>query len=209
LCAGCGGSDKGAGVSVGAGDGDGDGDGDAEMEMNEGLRCDDVEVDGEFVIEREERFTARYRIGERYEKTILLFGGEPIEAEDTLANAYILGLDKEDALALAEAFPDFYLCSSEGGDAAAEHVFPYDFVPANCEVLEDLVAALTQFKINHRRGGDRTSIRFEGAPLELLSVVDDASGVDVTEQVATSDFHLITSVEQLTAESVLEFGTSQ
>jgi hypothetical protein len=207
LGAGCGGESGPSTVSVGGGDGDGDGD--SGMAMEDGPRCDDVEIDGEFVIEHEERFTARYRIGERYTKTVLLFGGEAIEKVDTLANAYVLGLDKEDALALAETFPDFYLCSSPGGDAAAERVFPYDFVPANCEVLEKLVTALEQFAINHRAGADRTSIRFEGAPLELLSVVDDASGVDVTDQVKTDSFHLITSVEQLTGQSVLEFGTTE
>jgi hypothetical protein len=128
--------------------------------------------------------------------------------DDVLSNAYILGLDKEDALMLAELFPDFYLCSSPGGDAAADHIFPYDLVPASCEVYEKLVNALNRFRINRESGGDRTSLRLEGAPLELVSVIDDASGVDVTDQVTDQHFHLVTAVEQLTGESVLEFGTT-
>jgi hypothetical protein len=189
--------------------GDGNDDDTDEMAMGEpDPGCDAVEIDGDIVIEHEAHFTARYRKGEPYTKTIMLFGGEPVEGEDVLSNAYILGLDKVDAMRLAEQFPDFYLCSSPGGDEAAEHVFPYDLVPATCEVYEQLTAALYTFRINREAGGDRTSLRFDGAPLQLESVIDDASGVDVTDQVMTHDFHLITRVEQLTGESVLEFGTT-
>jgi hypothetical protein len=194
-------------VSVG---GDGDGDGDSEMEMADSDGCSNIEVDGEFVIEHEANFTIRYRIGERYTKTLLLFGGDSIPEPNKLASAYVLGLDKEDALALAEAFPDFYLCGSPGGEETAELALPYDFVPASCEVYDDLMAAIRQFRTNHTAGsGDRGSIRFDGAPLEVLSVTDDASGGDATGQVKTDVFHLITRVERLTAESVLEFGTSE
>jgi hypothetical protein len=208
LCAACGGPTDGASVSVGDGRDGGD-DTTDEMVIDEpNLGCDMVEIDGEFAIEHEENFTARYRIGERSTKTIMLFGGEPVEDDDVLSNAYILGLDKADALMLAELFPDFYLCSSPGGDAAADHIFPYDLVPANCEVYEKLVNALNRFRINREAGGDRTSLRLEGAPLELVSVIDDASGVDVTDQVTDQHFHLVTAVEQLTGESVLEFGTT-
>jgi hypothetical protein len=59
------------------------------------------------------------------------------------------------------------------------------------------------------RGGDRTSLRFEGAPLELDSVIEDATGKNVTAQVSNQDFHLVTSVEQLTGQSVVSFGTTQ
>ncbi|HET6334093.1 MAG TPA: hypothetical protein VFG30_12815 [Polyangiales bacterium] len=207
LGAACGGPSDGASVSVGGGHDAGDDPDDMAMDgPNPG--CDMVELDGDFVVEHEKNFTARYRIGERSTKTIMLFGGEPVEDDDVLSNAYILGLDKEDALMLAELFPDFYLCSSPGGDAAADHIFPYDLVPANCEVYEKLVNALTRFRINRAAGGDRTSLRIEGAPLELVSVIDDASGVDVTDQVTEQHFHLVTEVEQLTGESVLEFGTT-
>lgn len=209
LGAGCNGAANDGGVGVGAAPDAGD-TGDDDMEMSgPSSRCDVVTIDGDVVTEHEEHFTARYRIGERYTKTVLLFGGEPVEGSDTLSNAYILGLDKEDALALAQQFPDFYLCSSPGGDAAAEHVFPYDFVPSTCAVYEELIGALDEFKAHHRAGGDRTSIRFDGAPLELISVIDNASGVDVSDQVETHDFHFITSVERLTAESVLDFGTTE
>jgi hypothetical protein len=169
--------------------------------------CDRVEVDGELVLEHETHFTARFRAGEPYTKTLMLFGGEPVEEADIFGNAYVLGLDKADALTLAEQYPDFYLCSSPGGQAAADLVLAYDLVPASCEVYEQLVAALRQFDINRTAGGDRTSIRFEGAPLELESVID-ANGQDVTDQVSGQDFHLVTAVEQLTGESVLSFGTT-
>jgi hypothetical protein len=206
LCGACGGPGDGATVSVGDGRDAGDPD---DMNMNEpDPGCDMVEIDGDFVIEREKSFTARYRIGEPYTKTIMLFGGESVEGDDVLSNAYILGLDKEDALMLAELFHDFYLCSSPGGEEAAEHVFPYDLVPANCEVYEKLVRALNRFRINREAGGDRTSLRLEGAPLELESVTQNDNGADVTDQVTEQHFHLVTAVEQLTGESVLEFGTT-
>lgn len=204
LAAGCGGGEGGPKVSVGD---PGDGDGSAAEPEREST-CDAIEIDGDVVTEHEANFTARYRIGQRYTKTVMLFGGEAIAAEDTLGNAYVLGLDKSDAMMLAQEYPDFHLCSSPGGDAAAAHVFPYDFVPASCDVYERLIAALDQFRLNHRAGGDRTSIRFEGAPLELIDVVQNDNGADVTDQVTTADFHLITSVEQLTGQSVLEFGTT-
>jgi len=209
LWAGCGGASGDPVVSVGGGRDAGDMDPMEMVEDEPDPGCDEVSVSGQFVVEHEAHFTARYHIGEPYTKTVMIFGGEPVEAEDTLSNAYIMGLDKMDALALAEEFPDFYLCSSPGGDAAAALIKAYDLVPASCEVYDKLVVALRQFRINREAGGDRTSLRFDGAPLELESVIDDASGSDVTDQVMDQHFHLITSVEQLTGESVLSFGTTE
>jgi len=169
--------------------------------------CDVVTIDGQFAVEHEQDFTARYRIGEPYTKTVMLFGGEPVDEPNVLSNAYILGLDKVDALRLAQQYPDFYLCNSPGGQAAADLVLPYDLVPADCEVYDELVTALRRFAINRAAGGDRTSLRFDGAPLELESVID-ANGNDATDQVSGQVFHLVTSVEQLSGESVLSFGTT-
>jgi hypothetical protein len=178
------------------------------MEMNEPAPgCDMVQVDGEMAIELEQDFTARFAIGEPYEKTLMLFGGEEVEEENTFSNAYIFGLDKEDAVRLAEMYPDFYLCSSPGGMAASMYIVPYDLVPASCEVYDALTRALRVFRRNAATGGDRTSLRIEGAPLELISVTANATGEDVTAEVAEQDFHLVTEVEQLTGESVLSFGT--
>ena len=89
-----------------------------------------------------------------------------------------------------------------GGQEASKYIVPYDLVPANCEVYEQIVAALRQYDTNVTKGGDRTSLRFEGAPLELESVIADATGEDVTDQVSNQDFHLVTAVEQLTGQSV-------
>jgi hypothetical protein len=68
---------------------------------------------------------------------------------------------------------------------------------------------LQVFDRNRSTGGDRTSLRFDGAPLELESVIVDETGEDVTDQLADRNFHMVTAVEQLTGESVLNFGTSQ
>ena len=171
--------------------------------------CDQVQVDGELVIERERDFTARFTAGEPYTKTVMLFGGERVEAENVLSNAYIIGLDKQDALMLAKKYPDFANCSSPGGQEASSFIVAYDLVPATCEVYEQLTAALRQYQTNVARGGDRTSLRFEGTPLELESVIDDGSGKDVRDQISGQDFHLVTAVEQLTGESVISFGTSE
>lgn len=210
LCAACGGGGSEAVIIAGerpdAGRG---GTHEISMGMGESARgCDMVQMDGEFVVEQERDFTARFRVGEPYTKTVMLFGGEPLEDENVLSNAYILGLDKTDALMLAAMYPDFYLCSSPGGQAASEHIVPYDLVPARCQVYDQIVAALRQFHMNVAAGGDRTSIRFGGAPLQLESVIADATGEDVTDQVSNQDFHLVTSLEQLTGESVLSFGTT-
>jgi hypothetical protein len=171
-------------------------------------RCDMVQVEGDVVIEQEQDFTARYRMGAPYTKTVMLFGGESVEDENVLSNAYIFALDQADAQMLAQRYPDFYLCSSEGGQEASSYIIPLDLVPASCEVHEQILAALRQYHRNASSGGDRTSLRFEGAPLELESVIEDATGVDATEQ-ASGDFHLVTSVEQLTGQTLLEFGTTE
>jgi hypothetical protein len=172
-------------------------------------RCESIEVDGEVVIEHERDFTARFRVVERYTKTVMLFGGETVNKDNVLSNAYIFGLDKMDALMLAQTYPDFYLCSSAGGQEAAKHIIPYDLLPATCEVHDRLVAALRQYGMNVAAGGDRTSIRFDGARLQLESVTADATGEDVTDQASDQDFHLVTAIEQLTGESVLSFGTTK
>ena len=168
--------------------------------------CDYVEVDGDLVIERETDFTARYRAGDPYEKTVMLFGGESVEDQNALSNAYIFGLDKVDAVMLAQQYPDFYLCSSEGGMAASEFILSYDLIPASCEIFDQIVEALRVYHRNVASGGDRTSLRLEGAPLQLESVTDNGSRADVTDQVEDQTFHLVTSVEQLTGESVISFG---
>jgi len=171
-------------------------------------RCDSIQMDGELVVEREKDFTARFRAGEPYTKTVMLFGGEPEEDANVFSNAYILGLDKTDAQMLAARYPDFYLCSSPGGMEAASLILPYDLVPASCEVYEQVVAALRQYHRNAAAGGDRTSLRFDGAPLQVESVTENATGDDFTAQVSNQNFHLVTRVEQLTGQSVLSFGNS-
>ena len=171
--------------------------------------CDRVEMDGEFVLEHEKDFTGRFRVGEPYSKTVMLFGGEPVEDDNVLSNAQIFGLDKMDALMLAEKYPDFYLCSSVGGQEASKYIVPYDLVPASCEVYEQIVAALRTYHKSVVAGGDRTSLRLHGAPLELESVIADATGENVTDQVTNQNFHLVSAVEQLTGQSVLEFGKSK
>jgi hypothetical protein len=171
--------------------------------------CDSVQLDGELVVEHEKDFTARFRMGAPYTKTMMLFGGEPVETENVFSNAYIFGLDKADALMLAKKYPDFYMCSSPGGQEAADYIIPYDLVPATCEVYDQLVTALRQYRKNSVAGGDRTSLRLEGAPLQLESVTADATGNDATDQVTDQDFHLVTAVQQLTGESVVAFGTTE
>lgn len=170
--------------------------------------CDLVRMDGDALLEQEKDFTARYRLGERYTKTVMLFGGEPVVQDNVLSNAYIFGLDQTDAQALAKKYPDFYLCSSPGGMEASSYIVPYDLVPATCEIYDQIVTALAQYDENVASGGDRTSLRFDGAPLELESAIADATGEDVTAQASDYNFHLVTAVEQLTGESVLSFGTS-
>ncbi len=189
-------------------DDDDHGDGGAHEPKTPSSRCDEIEIDGDLVIEHEADFTARYKIGEPYTKTVMLFGGDAIEDENKLSNAFIFALDKEDALELAMKYPDFYLCSSEGGREASMHIVPYDLVPANCEVYEKLLTAFEQYRKNDVAGGDRTSLRIEGAPLSLESVTANGTGQDVTDQVHDQDFQLVTDVEQLTGASVLEFGTT-
>lgn len=170
-------------------------------------RCDLVEMDGEFVLEHEKDFTARFRVGVPYTRTVMLFGGGPVETENVFSNAQIFGLDKKDAQMLAEKYPDFYLCSSEGGQEASKYIVRYDLVPATCQIYDQIVTALRQYNKNVARGGDRTSLRLEGAPLQLESAIADVTGEDVTAQVTDQDFHLVTAVEQLTGQSVLSFGS--
>jgi hypothetical protein len=213
LCTACGGGGDGE-PAIGTGEARDAGGGHhavaSDMDMDAPDRgCDSVEVDGDLVVEHEQDFTARFRAGEPYTKTVMLFGGEATEDANVLGNAYIFGLDKMDALMLAERYPDFYLCSSPGGQEAAMHILPYDLVPATCEVYEQIIAALTTFNRNRDSGGDRTSIRFDGAPLQLESVTADATGEDLMDQVTSEDFQLVTAVEQLTGQSVLDFGTSE
>jgi len=208
LCAACGES---ADSFVSVGDGNDAGtrdDGGASTAPEPSSACDVIELDGDFVIEREQDFTARFRVGESVTRTVMLFGGEPVDEINVLGNAYILGLDKADALQVAQEFPDFYLCSSAGGQAVADLILSYEFLPASCDVYEQIVDALHDFNRNARSGGDRTSLRFEAAPLELVSVID-RNGNDVTEQVGEDDYHLVTSVEQLTGQSVLDFGLNE
>jgi hypothetical protein len=171
--------------------------------------CVTVEVDGNAVVEQLPNFTARFQLGASYDRTVMLFGGMPVGQADAPSRAYIFGLDKVDAQRIAEKYPDFYLCSSIGGQEAAAYITVYDIIPANCQVYQQLVAALRVFNFNDSTGGDRTSLRLEGAPLTVTSVTDDASGKDVSEQVANNRFQLITSVKQLTGESLFEFGTTK
>ena len=138
----------------------------------------------------------------------MLFGGAQVDQPNTPSRAYIFGLDKVDAQRMAMKYPDFYLCSSAGGQEAATYIEVYDIVPASCKVYQQLVTALRVYNSHVVRGGDRTSLRLEGAPLTVTSVTADASGQDVSAQVSGQHFHLVTAVQQLTGESVLDFGTT-
>ncbi len=110
---------------------------------------------------------------------------------------------------LAAKYPDFYLCSSVGGKEAAKYIIPYDLVPANCDVYQKLLNAFDVLRRNDRAGGDRTSLRIEGAPLTLESVIQNGNGVDVKSQVHDQNFQLVTDVQQLTGESLIKFGTGK
>lgn len=170
--------------------------------------CVDVEVEGDSVVEHLEKFTAKFKVGTAYTRTVMLFGGMPVEQPNTPSRAYIFGLDKEDAQMMAKKYPDFYLCSSVGGQEAASYIRIYDMVPATCLIHQQLVAAIRRFDANAAKGGDRTSLYLEGAPLTVTSVTDDVTGQDVSAQVSDQQFHLITAVKQLTGESLLKFGTT-
>jgi hypothetical protein len=171
--------------------------------------CTPVEVDGTAVTERLQDFTARFEVGTAYNRTVMLFGGMKVDKPNTPSRAYIYGLDKVDAQRMAEKYPDFYLCSSIGGQEAASYIRVYDIVPASCEIQKKLEAAFRQYDRNAARGGDRTSLHLEGSPLTVVSVTEDATGKDVSKQVSEQQFHLITGVQQLTGESLLKFGTTK
>lgn len=207
LCSACSGAGQ-RSVSVGEGTDAAMPGGDAGVVENV-VNCDPVSREGDFVLEQEKDVTVRYRVGAPYSRTIMLFGGELVEEDNTLGNAYVFGLDKTDALMLAAKYPDFYLCSSPGGKEASNYIVPYDLVPASCAIYEQIIRALDTYDKSVTSGGDRTSLRLDGFQLELVSVTVDTTGEDITSQVSDQDFHLVTKVEQLTGESVLEFGTSQ
>ncbi|MFI5307868.1 MAG: hypothetical protein ACHQ53_10970 [Polyangiales bacterium] len=173
-----------------------------------GSGCEMVEMNGDVLLEHEKDFTAHFQIGAPYTKTVMLFGGEPITQDNVVGSAYIFGLDKMDALMLAQKYPDFYLCSSPGGKEASMYIVPYYLVPATCDIYDQIVKALRTYNVNVSHGGDRTSLLLQGSPLQLESVTADATGEDVTSQVTMQNFHLITAVQQLTGESVLSFGTA-
>ncbi len=209
-CVGCGGESRTDGVSTGPEVAvDMAADMAADMADASDASCWPVMMDGDVVVLQEEDVTSTFRAGEPYTKTVMLFGGEPVEHDNAVSNIYIFALDKEDALTLAAKYPDFYLCSSPGGQEAQQFILSYDLVPATCQVYEQLLSALRAFNRNNATGGDRVSLQFDGAPLELESTIVDATGEDVTDQLLDRDFHLVTAVEQLTGQSVLEFGTTE
>jgi hypothetical protein len=171
--------------------------------------CVDVALTGDTVVEQLQDFTAEFQAGEAYDRTVMLFGGATVAQPNTPSRAYIYALDKVDAQRMAQKYPDFYLCSSPGGQEAATYIQVYDLVPANCEIHDKLATALKHFARNAARGGDRTSLRLRGAPLTVTSVTSDANGQDVSDQVSDQRFHLITEVQELTGQSLLGFGTTK
>jgi hypothetical protein len=169
--------------------------------------CATVESNGDVVVEHLKDFTAQFQLGTSYNRTVMLFGGMTVQQPNTPSRAYIFGLDKVDAQKMADKYPDFYLCSSVGGQEAASYIQVYDIVPATCKIHQQLVTALRLYEKNAAAGGDRTSLRLEGAPMTVTSLTADATCEDVSKQVAGQQFHLITAVQQLTGESLFRFGT--
>lgn len=170
------------------------------------LDCNNVTIDDDQVIVREEDVTARFKVGALGEHTVMLFGGEAVTFDNAVSNVGLIALDQSDALMLAEKYDDFYLCSSPGGIEAQNFIIQFDLVPASCLVYNQLVRALADFARNNQAGGDRVSLSFEGAPLTLESVAFDEGGMDVTDQFEQLNFYLITKVEQITGQSLIEFG---
>jgi len=68
------------------------------------------------------------------------------------------------------------------------------------------VSALADLARAAASGTDRVSLVFDGAELTLESVIFDATGGDATDQLQDLNFHLVTKVEQITGESLLDFG---
>ncbi|MDH5676217.1 MAG: hypothetical protein OEZ06_29120 [Myxococcales bacterium] len=172
--------------------------------------CNVVEIDGSQVIVREDNVVATFTKSDSIDSIVMLFGGMAVDFDDAVSTVSIMGLDQADALEAAMIYPDFYLCSSVGGDdqAIEAKIHQMDFVPASCQVHEAIVAALSQFRVNAGSGGDRTSLRLQGAMLQLDSAIVNGSGEDVTAHFAGLNFQLVTDVDQLTGQSVLEFGTA-
>jgi hypothetical protein len=171
-----------------------------------GVDCDNVTIDGDEVSVQEEDVTARFRMGALGTSTVMMFGGEPVKFENAVSNMGLVALDQSDAVVLAQKYDDFYLCSSPGGIEAQNYIVQFDLVPASCRVYDQLLRALADFARNSSVGGDRVSLSFKGAKLELQSVTFDNGGMDVTDQFADLNFHLVTEVEQITGESLIEFG---
>jgi hypothetical protein len=179
----------------------------AEQQGGTDTDCDNVTIDGDEVTVHEEDVTAHFTmVGEIHNSTVMIFGGDKVEFDNAVSNMALKALDQTDALVLAEKYEDFYLCSSPGGIEAQNYIVQYDLVPASCDVYNQLVAALRDFARNSQAGGDRVSLSFEGVELTLDSAAFDSSGMDVTDQLEDLNFHLVTKVEQITGESLIEFG---
>jgi|GEM_PF-5855032 len=207
LCAACAASDEGKTVAVPPAEDAGELDASTD-EPGLPPGCVDVEISGDEVVEHLDDFTARFELGDPYARTLMLFGGMVVPKANTPTRAYIFGLDKMDAQMMAMKYPDFYLCSSVGGQEAATYIHVYDIVPATCKIYQQLAAAFRVYNKNAAVGGDRTAVRLEGRPLTVKSVTVNATGQDVSDQVSDQQFHLITGVQQLTGESLLNFGTT-
>lgn len=192
-------------LSADAGPDQGDGGTDAGPNTD----CDNVTIVGDQVTVHEETVTARLTMGELKTNTVMMFGGDTVDFDDAVSNVALKALDQTDAVMLAQTYPDFYLCSSPGGLAAQNYIVQFDLVPASCQVYDQLVSALADLKRAAASGTDRVSLKFDGAPLTLDSVTFDASGLDATDQLQDLNFYLVTKVEQITGESLLDFGMMQ
>ncbi|MDH5676314.1 MAG: hypothetical protein OEZ06_29610 [Myxococcales bacterium] len=172
--------------------------------------CNEVVINDMQVIVREESVVAKLSQSAPFANVVMLFGGEEMKHNDAVRTVAILGLDQTDAIEAAKTYPDFDLCSSAGAEdeAIQAKLKQIDFVPATCEIHEAIVAALEVFETNRDTMGDRTSLRLEGAMLQLQSASVQDTDEDVTNRYTGLELLLVTDVEQLTGKSVIELGTS-
>lgn len=140
-------------------------------------------VDGETVQVETEDLEFRFARSIPVQDAYMIFGGNNAQMRNSTTHATVAALRIDDARLIAERYPDFHMCKSQGAATAQRLIETVGFVGAGSAVRSTVRKVVDLHDERIQSGGERTCIQVSGARLSLDSVKVKENGEDITAQV--------------------------
>ncbi len=138
-----------------------------------------------------------------FQNTYMLFGGGYFEDKNLMNPIALAGIEIADAKRIYARYPDFHLCASPGAALAQPKVKHLNLIPADGQVLDELMATIEEYEDNLGNDGDRVCVSLTGEIQVIRSALPEHN-IGITDQPLRQTFHLIHSSERIDCKSLLD-----